>query len=232
MRIVVSGATKGIGRSIVEHFAARGFDIAVCSRNLTELVELKEELESKFSVQVLVKKTDVSIKSEVIEFAEYVLKEWGDIDVLVNNAGVFVSGKIHEEDDGLLEKLIETNLYSAYHLSRAFIPVMKEQESGHIFNISSIAGIQSCPEMGAYGISKFAMMGLNKALRDELRSCGIKVTAILPGATKTSSWDGFDAPEDRMIPASDLGKIVWDCYSLSKQTVVEELIVRPILGDI
>lgn len=232
MRIVVTGATKGIGKSIVEHFAKNGFDIAACSRNLTELVNLKESIEAEYSVEVLVKKTDVSVKSEVMDFAEFILSEWGNIDVLVNNAGIFASGKLHEEEEGLLEKLIETNLYSAYHLSRAFVPVMKAQESGHVFNISSIAGIQSCPGMGAYSISKFAMMGLNKALRDELKSTGVKVTAIIPGATKTASWDGFDAPEDRFIPADDIGKIVWDAFNLSKQTVIEEIVVRPLLGDL
>ncbi|MEX2590160.1 MAG: SDR family oxidoreductase [Chitinophagales bacterium] len=232
MRIVVSGGTKGIGRSIVEIFAANGFDVALCSRNATDLNKLKTYLEAKYGIEVLVKVADVSIKQELLDFAATVKKEWDKIDVVVNNAGIYRAGLLHEEEDGVLEKMINTNLYSAYHLSRAFIPGMKKLKSGYIFNISSIAGKEICENTGAYGVSKFAMTGLNKALRAELMHFGIKVTAVIPGATLTASWEGEDYSEDRLIPANDIAQLVWNCFNLSKQTVVEEIVVRPQMGDL
>lgn len=232
MRLVVSGATKGIGRSIAETFAANGFDLAICSRNQAELDQFSSHLEIKFGIQVLAKATDVSVKNQVIEFADFIKESWNKIDVLVNNAGTYQAGLIHQEDDGVLELMMNTNLHSAYHLSRSIIPLMKTQKSGHIFNITSIAGIQYCENTGAYGISKYAMTGFNNALREELKTFGIKVTSIIPGATKTASWDGEDFDENRLIPANDIASLVWSAYNLSKQTVVEEIVVRPLLGDV
>lgn len=232
MKIVISGASKGIGKSIAESFAANGFDLAICARNESELEKTKQEIEAKYKVKVLAKTCDVSIKEELLAFAKYVQNEWGRIDVLINNAGSFSPSLVHTEEEGFLEKMMDTNLYSAYYLSRAFLPKMMEHKSGHIFNITSVAGIQAYKDGAAYGITKAAMMALNRALREELKTFGVKVTAVVPGATLTSSWDGFDAPPERFIPAADIGKIVWDTYKLSKQTVVEEIIVRPILGDL
>lgn len=232
MNIVVTGATKGIGRSIVEIFAREGFDLAICSRSEGDLNNLKEYIETKYQVNVLARPTDVSVKSEVLNFSKLILDNWDSVDVLVNNAGIFIPGLVHEEEDGVLEKMINTNLYSAYYLSRALIPKMKAQKSGHIFNISSVAGMKAYENGGSYGISKFAMRGMNMSFREELKEYNIRVTAIMPGATLTASWEGVDLPEDRFIPAEDVGQLVWDAYKLSKRSVVEDIVIRPQLGDL
>jgi NADP-dependent 3-hydroxy acid dehydrogenase YdfG len=134
--------------------------------------------------------------------------------------------------DNVIEKTIETNLYSAIYATQNLLPMMIEKKSGHIFNISSIAGLQAYKNGGAYTVSKYALQGFNDALRDELREMGIRVTSINPGAVLTDSWAGVDLPAERFMDASDIGKTVFDIYQLSKRTVVEKIILRPQLGDI
>src|SRR5579872_2643417 len=108
-KIVITGATKGIGRAIAEKFAAEGFDLALCARTEKDLVRLKTNL-SKKSGKIIAEPCDVSKKRELKKFADRVLAEFGVVDILVNNAGIFLPGKVYKEEDGILEKLIETNL--------------------------------------------------------------------------------------------------------------------------
>jgi short-subunit dehydrogenase len=230
---VISGATKGIGRAIVQQFASQGFDIVTCARNENELRQLQAEIEGQYdNCQVFVKKADLSIKSEVNSFVEFVHKIQQPVAVLVNNTGTFTPGQTHNEPDGTLENMIDTNLYSAYNLTRGLVGDMIRQQGGHIFNICSTASIEAYPNGGSYSISKFALYGFTKSLREELKPYNVKVTAILPGATLTSSWDGVELPEDRFMKADDVAKSIWAAYELSKSAVVEELIMRPQLGDI
>ena len=150
----------------------------------------------------------------------------------MNNAGVFFPGQVINEEDGILEKLIETNLYSAYNMSRMLLPKMIEKKAGHIFNLCSVASLGAYSNGGSYSISKFALLGLSKALREELKEHSIKVTSLIPGATYTDSWSQSGLPESRFMKSEDIAKLVWDIYHLSECTVVEEILLRPILGDI
>ena len=227
--LVVSGGTKGIGRAIVDTFLKEGFSVFTCSRSQSDLDEMKT---SDNSGRLHVFKADLSKKAEVSAFVEFVKSETPTIDVLVNNTGIFIPGKISEEEDGRLEQMMDTNLYSAYHLTRGFVQGMIENKSGDIFNICSIASINAYPDGGSYSISKFAMHGMSKGLREELKPHGIRVTAVLPGATYTASWDGVDLPEERFIKAQDVADAVWSTYQMSRNSVVEDLIIRPQLGDI
>jgi short-subunit dehydrogenase len=174
----------------------------------------------------------VSNKTELKAFADEVTERLGTTDILVNNAGIFTPGQAYSEADGALEKLIETNLYSAYYLSRWLIPGMIQQKSGHIFNMCSVASLGAYPNGGSYSISKFALLGLSKALREELMNFNIRVTSLMPGATLTESWKGVDLPETRFMKATDVADLVWGIYNLSEATVVEDVVLRPLLGDI
>lgn len=231
--IVITGASKGIGKAIALKFAAQGFNVAVCARKQADLDTLKDELK-KLSPEskILAVSCDVRKKEDVLAFAEQVKNEFGTVDVLVNNAGIFLPGAVHNEAEGTLEQLIETNLYSAYYISRALLPAMIERKSGNIFNVSSVAGIQAYHNGGSYSISKFALSGFSKALREELKPHNIKVTTLIPGATYTDSWSGTGLPEERLMKAEDIAQAVWDVYNLSPNTVVEEILLRPVLGDI
>lgn len=230
---VITGGTKGIGRATVEKFAAADFDIVTCARNQDQLDNLVFELKNKYpNVRIYAEKADLAQKDEVLAFAEVIKELNRPIDMLLNNTGVFFPGSIHSEEEGNLEMMIETNLYSAYYLTRALIGDMMKRKSGHIFTTGSIAGIQAYPNGGSYGISKFALLGFTKALREEMKPHGIRVTSILAGATYTSSWEGVDLPLDRFMKAEDIADAIFSAHALSPNTVVEEIILRPQLGDI
>src|ERR1043165_6154343 len=141
-KIVITGATKGIGRALAEKFAVHGWDLALCARTERDLQVLKAEIANPAS-KILTMKCDASVKSDVLAFAEVVNKEFGAVDILVNNAGIFIPGQVINEEDGVLEKIIETNLYSAYYLSRALLPAMIKRKTGHIFTMGSVASIQA-----------------------------------------------------------------------------------------
>jgi len=230
--ILVTGGTKGIGRAIIERFAGEGFDIMTCSRNEKELATLQADLESRFpSIRVLTVQADLSKKEEVVKLATAV-KAFAIPDVLVNNTGVFLPGAIHSEPEGNFELMMQTNLFSAYNLTRALVNEMIARKSGHIFSMGSIAGLTAYPNGGSYAVSKWAMLGMTKCLREELKPHQIKVTSILAGATYTSSWEGVDLPIERFMSSEDVAESVWGAYNLSPRTVVEEIIIRPQLGDI
>jgi short-subunit dehydrogenase len=231
--VVVTGASKGIGKAISEIFALKGYDVAICSRSENDLKELKAEIESKTNQKCFTKCVDLSIKEQVVQFGNFVLSLDISIECLVNNAGVFMPGQLLSENEGALENMINTNLYSAYYLSRILVPKMiLNPGPSHVFNICSIASMIAYPQSGSYTISKFALLGFSKSLREELKNSSVKVTSLLPGATLTASWAGVDLPEDRFMKASDIAEIVWASFCLSPSAVVEEIVLRPIMGDI
>lgn len=230
---VITGGTKGIGKAIIRKFASQGFDIITCSRNMEELQALKKEIESECSgIELMIRKSDLSLKEEVNDFVKFVISKRSHVEVLINNTGVFIPGGITTEPEGQLETMINTNLYSAYHITRGVIPQMIHDQSGHIFNICSIASIVSYANGGSYSITKHAMLGMTKGLREELKLKGIRVTAVLPGATYTASWEGAGIPEARFMKSEDVAEAVYGAYALSRNSVVEEIIIRPQEGDI
>ena len=230
--LVVTGGTKGIGRAIIERFAAEGHAIATCARKAADLDELKQSVEAKYKVNVYVQTADLSVKEDTQTFVDFVKRIGEPVDVLVNNTGVFLPGSIREEPDGNLEMMINTNLYSAYRITRAFVGEMMERKSGYIFNISSIAGFMAYANGGSYAISKHAMQGFSKCLREEMKEYGVRVTSVQPGATYTASWEGVDIPQERFSTPEDVAEMVWSAFNLSKRSVVEDIIIRPQLGDL
>lgn len=233
MNAVISGGTKGIGKAIIDLLSSEGVNIAVCARNEKDLADLKNELLAKNEkLNVITSVTDMSEKKQVLAFGNLILQEWDSIDILINNAGLFIPGELAKEEDGALEKMINTNLYSAYHLTRTLLPKFITQKSGTIFNMCSIASKIAYPNGGSYSISKFALLGFSKVLREELKEHGIRVTSILPGATWSNSWAGVDLPHERLMEAKDIAKIVWQTIQLGPSAVVEEIILRPQLGDL
>ncbi len=231
--LVVTGGTKGIGRAIVEKFASEGFNIITCARNAENLRQLSSEMAAAYqNIRVHTFKADLARKEEVTAFISFIFSHTNTIDILVNNSGLYVPGQIHNEKEGTLEQMIETNLYSAYHLSRALVPGMISRQQGAVFNICSTASIMPYVNGGSYCISKYALYGMTKVLREELKEHNIKVTAVLPGATKTASWEGVELPDTRFIKPEDVAASIFNVYTLSPNAVVEEILIRPQLGDI
>ena len=231
MNVIITGASKGLGKAIAEKFAATGNHLFLCSRNKNVLEAAKQELvklNSNSKIEIL--DIDISKKENAIAFGNFCLKK-GAPDILINNAGNFLPGNIYEEKDGVFEEMLAANLYSAYHLTRAVLPAMMKAKSGHIFNMCSIASLAAYKNGGSYSISKFALLGFTKNLREELKTYNIKVTAVIPGAVYTDSWSKTDIQPERIMQADDVASMIYAASLLSPQACVEEIIMRPQLGD-
>jgi short-subunit dehydrogenase len=232
MNVIITGASRGIGRAIAEIFAENGHDLIITARDEMKLYKATEELQTHYpSVTIRAKAADLSIKEQAIAFGKWCI-EAGTPDVLFNNAGLFEPGNVHNEPDGTLESQMATNLYSAYHLTRTILPSMMKRKSGHIFNMCSIASLDAYENGGAYSISKFAQYGFHKNLREEMKPHGIKVTAIIAGAVLTDSWGDFDNSKNRIMVPVDVAKMVYAATQLSPAACVEEILLRPQQGDL
>ncbi|HEY0677001.1 MAG TPA: SDR family oxidoreductase [Chitinophagaceae bacterium] len=235
MNLVITGASRGFGKSIAEKFAAdkQGHTLLLCSKNKEKLEGTARELQARFPrTTILHYACDLSIKEEVAGFATWIHKNTEHVDVVVNNAGTFVPGSVHNEEEGYLEQMMAVNLYSAYHLTRMLLPRMMERKKGHIFNMCSIASLKAYKNGGAYSISKFALLGFSKNLREEMKPFNIKVTAIMPGAAYTDSWAASGVDPQRIMDASDISDMVYATAHLSPRACVEDIILRPQLGDL
>ncbi len=238
MNVVITGASRGIGKAVAEIFAANGHSLYICSKNETALYATMKELQVKYpGLKIKAKARDLSKKEEVENFGQWLIDNSLTIDVLVNNAGNFLPGSVHNEEEGLLDDMMAVNLYSAYHLTRKVLPHMMKQSMlhgsrGHIFNMCSIASLHAYSNGGAYSISKFALNGFSKNLREELKPHHIKVTSVFPGAVLTDSWGDYDNSNKRIMEADDIAKMIYAASQLSPQACVEEITIRPQLGDL
>lgn len=226
-KILITGGSKGIGLAIARKFYREGFDVMICARGNEGLNQAKSEMPA-----IKTYACDLADKHQVVQMAEYVNASFGRLDVLVNNGGIFLPGQLHNEPDEVFEQLMAVNLQSAYYLTKRLLPAMIEARTGTIVNMSSVAGIKAYSSGGSYSISKFAMQGFSQSLREELKPYNIRVMTMVPGAVLTASWEGVSLPEERFMPAEDVANLLWTLYSLSDRTVVEQVILRPLLGDI
>jgi NADP-dependent 3-hydroxy acid dehydrogenase YdfG len=230
---IVTGATKGIGRAVAEKLLQEGCHVALCARSLQDLQQLKTQWTQQFQqAQILIQAVDVRDKQAVQNFGRWVCAQWARVDILVNNVGVFLPGNLCEEPEQRLEETMKTNVYSAYHLTRIIAPLMKAQQKGHIFNICSAASLKAYPMGGSYSISKYALLGFSDNLRQELMPWHIKVTALSPGAVWSHSWEGSGKMPEQMMSATDIAALIWAAFSLSEQANVENIMLRPLQGDL
>lgn len=235
MNIVITGASKGLGRAVATEFAGdkQGHTFFLCARNKEQLEMTGKELQGRYPrINMNTRTCNVADKKELSDFADWIHGITDKIDILVNNAGIYLPGSAYDEGEGVLETLMEVNMYSAYHLTRSLLPGMIKAKSGHIFNMCSIASLNAYPNGGAYGISKYALYGFSKNLREEMKPHGIKVTHVLPGAVYTDSWSGAGIDPKRIMEAADIARMIYAAAHLSPQACVEEIIVRPQLGDL
>lgn len=230
---VITGATQGIGKATAVAFLNEGFSIAVCARTATDLQQTTDVWKKEYpTAEILSMVADLSSREAVQSFAAAILKRFGSVDVLVNNAGLFFPGSLMEEPEGQLEHLMQVNVYSAYHLTRALVPAIKSSGSGHIFNLCSVASLRAYDNGGSYSITKYALQGFSDNLRHELMPYKIKVTALMPGATWSRSWSGSGVSEDRIMKAADVADMIVAAWRTSPQACVETIILRPLAGDL
>ncbi len=188
-RAVVTGASKGIGRSIAMALAAAGADVAINARSEHELAALRDEIEGlgRRSLAIAGDVTDPDFVS--LRLARDVLDGWGGIDILVNNAGNAGSAKFANHPDELWHRMLAINLTSVYYVTKAFTPAMIEQRAGRVITVASIAGKVGGKYIAAYTASKHGVLGLTRALAVELNGSGITVNAICPGYVDTPMTD-------------------------------------------
>jgi len=232
MNVVITGASQGIGRAVAERFAATGAHLVLCSRRMGRTLDWQRGLMAAHGCRITSHDADLSEAEGVAGFGRVVLEACPTVDVLVNNAGVFEPGCVLDEPEGQLERMLSTNLLSAYRLTRMLAPAMVRAGSGHIFNICSVAALQAYANGGSYSVSKWALLGFTRNLREELKPHGVKVTAVHPGATMTSSWAGSGVDPSRIMEAGDVAAMVAACAALSPQACVEDILLRPQLGDL
>ena len=232
MNVVITGASRGIGKTIAEHFAQKGANLFLCSRNMEKTMAWQQSLMKQYQISISSFNADLSNLEEAKSFASHVLHATSQIDILINNTGIYEPGATYSEPEGQLEKMLKVNLLSAYHLTRALIGPMIERKAGHVFNICSIASLKAYPNGGSYSISKWALDGFSKNLREEMKAFNIKVTTVYPGATLTSSWDGMDIDPQRILETDDIAKMIIAASDLSPQACVEDIVIRPQLGDL
>ena len=232
LTVVITGASRGIGKSLAKHFAQRGDQLLLTARNKETLTQTMAELKKEFSTTVVHGQVaDLSIPDEARAFGRWCLS-FAEPDILINNAGQFLPGALTEEPEGQLEQQLRVNLGSAYHLTRTLVPSMVQRGTGHIFTICSIASLQPYAQGGSYSISKYALHGFTKNLREELKPTGVKVTGVYPGAVLTDSWGDFDNSAGRIMEVEDVAKMIIQATQLSPQACVEDIVLRPRLGDL
>ena len=227
----VTGGSRGIGLAVAIAFAQRGARVAISSRKQKELEEATANVwdlrERLFPI-----KADVTLRSDVDDALILVKKRWGPVDILVNNAGVTIFKKVEEHTEKDWDALMNNNLKSAFLCCQAVLPDMKERKSGHIINVLSVSARQPYPNCSGYCASKYGLLGFTDVLRLEMRRHGIKVTAFFPGATDTAVWAGTKADRSRMMKTKDVAEALVAVVNSDAGSMIEEVVLRPIGGDL
>jgi NAD(P)-dependent dehydrogenase (short-subunit alcohol dehydrogenase family) len=232
--VLVTGASRGIGAAVAEAFAAAyGAEtaLALVARSSRKLERVAAACRAHGAAAEPFP-CDVTDDAAVAAMAEAVRARLGVPDVLVNNAGAFRPGGVLDMTPEDFRADLEVNLTSAFLVTRAFLRAMVERGSGDVCFMASVASVKGYPRGVAYGAAKHGLLGLARSLREETREHGLRVIALLPGATYTDSWAASGLPEDRFMPPEDLARLVVALHRLSDRTVVEEVLLRPQLGDV
>jgi len=231
--VVITGASQGIGAAIARAFAAAvaGVNLALVARSSSNLATVAKDC-SDLGSNAGVFPCDVSDEAAVGELEAAVRKRFGAVDVLVNNAGKYFGAPFLETSVAEFDRMLSANLRSIFLVSRAFAPGMARRRRGDIFNMGSVAGITALPGASAYTAAKFGVAGLSKAMRAELRDKGVRVCCVHPGATVSPSWKGSGVPSKRMMPSEDVAAAFLSVSKMTRRTVVEEIVLRPQLGDL
>jgi NAD(P)-dependent dehydrogenase (short-subunit alcohol dehydrogenase family) len=231
--VLITGASQGIGAAIARVFAQNLPDVrlALVARNAENLATTALTC-TQAGAFVETFPCDVTNELAVTALAAAVGKCFGTVDVLINNAGIFVAAPFVETTVADFDRIVAANLRSAFLVTQAFVPAMLTQKHGDVFFMSSIAGLGAYPNSAAYCAAKFGVTGLAQVLRAETREHGVRVCCVHPGATWSPSWSTSGVAEERIMPAEDIAQAFFDVYKLGRRTVVEEIILRPQLGDL
>ena len=232
-RALITGGSRGIGFAIAKNLAPHATELFLTARDERQLKEAAATIESDVQCQVHYQPVDHSHP----EAAATVTAKWlsdysSSLDVLVLNAGFYVEGSLEKISKENFTENMNVNFSVNLYLVQAFLPLLKKGVNPRIIIIGSTAAYEPYTGLPTYGVAKWALRGYAINLRKELMADGIGVTFIAPGGTLTSMWDGEDIPKGRLLDPDDVGRIVAATLTLSAQAVVEEVILRPMLGDL
>jgi len=186
----ITGCSTGFGRNLAQETLAKGYRVAVTSRNIADV----QDIVDAYPATALAVKLDVTIPEQVTEAVLTCINKFGQIDVLVNNAGIGYFGAIEESEEAEVRRMFEINVFGLAKVTQAVLPFMRKRRSGHILNIASIGGLRSFPGVGFYNATKYAVDGLSEALYKEVAPLGIHVTIIAPSGFRTD-WAGRSAKD-------------------------------------
>ena len=203
---LITGCSTGFGRELAKEVLALGYNAVVSARNLADI----KDIIAGYPETAMAVKLDVTVAAEIKAAVSSTLEKFGRIDVLVNNAGIGYFAAVEESEDEQIRRMFEINFFGLAKMIQEVLPVMRQQRSGHILNISSIGGLRSFPAVGFYNATKYAVDGLSEALAKETAPLGIKVTIIAPSGFRTD-WAGRSAEDSRI-------KIADYAYTASKNT--------------
>ena len=228
---VVTGAARGIGKAIALELLKEGFFTALCSRSQESVASLESEI-SSFSGKFLLFPVDISLEDEVEEFVSAVACAHGRIDVLINNAGVVHTGPVEKTDVRKWDEMMAVNARGTFLMVKHSLALM--QRGSHIINIGSNASKKGFPGWAAYCASKFALLGFTNSIREELRDRGIKVSAVLPGPTRTDIWDSLGGNWDRkkMMSPEVTAKTVLSVINQPPGANIDEIDIVPSTGSL
>jgi len=224
---VVTGAGRGIGAAIAQTLAGLGAVTVLCGRSPARLIETARAIENPKN-RVETAECDVTALASVEAVAKRIESQHKRVDILVNNAGIGGFGKpLHELAPADWDRVLDTNLRGVFYTIRAFAPMMIRARSGHIINISSIAGKNALPNGAAYAASKWGLNGLSYSVAEELRAHNIRVAVVCPGSTHTdlTPHEGKDA--SRMLQPADVAHAVAMLVTQSPQSFASEILLRP-----
>lgn len=236
--VCITGATSGIGYYSSIEFAKLGYNLIITGRRKERLIELEKELKDKYNVKVISLNFDVRVREEVEESLNSLPKEWKNIDILLNNAGL-AAGKepIFEGDYKDWDQMIDTNVKGLLYVSRIIIPWMKERETGHVINICSIAGKEVYGGGAVYCASKAAVDSISKGMRIDCNPYNIKVTNICPGAVETEfsmvRFKGDKSKSDatykgyKPLTGEDIAETIIYCATLPSHVCINDLVITP-----
>jgi NAD(P)-dependent dehydrogenase (short-subunit alcohol dehydrogenase family) len=190
----ITGCSTGFGRNLAIEALAKGYNVVVAARNTNDV----QDIVANYPETSLVVKLDVTVADQIKDAVAATITKFGQLDVLVNNAGIGYFGAIEESEEPQVRQMFEINVFGLAHMTQAVLPQMRKQRSGHILNIASIGGLRSFPGIGFYNATKYAVDGLSEALSKEVAPLGIKVTIVAPSGFRTD-WAGRSANDSKIV---------------------------------
>jgi NADP-dependent 3-hydroxy acid dehydrogenase YdfG len=225
--VLVTGASRGIGRAIALRFARAGADLVIAARDRDELEELGSEIQ-EMGHRCLIIPTDLRDPAQIQVLATQAFEQFDRIDILINNAGIGFWAPVNELTLEQYDEMFDVNMRAVFLLTQAVLPQMIARKDGHIVNIASTSSRWAYPEGTLYCASKFALLGFNEALAKELRTTGVRVTAICPG--QVNSYLGGSGPktwEEDMLNGEDVAELALQAVTLPAHAIVTEMVVWP-----